>query len=407
MKRILLLMDAVGAPSYAPRMRYLVSHLMQKGWQLTVVSERMPNVDYSFSGCTHIQMPYYSDSSPLYNKIRWWQDKLFHHKDRLFYRFVKQHVNPADIDYIFCSTFHTFPLPTAARLAKEWQLPLITDLRDIAEQWGDTSYLQHPIHTPFKSLTNRIMRCYNALSIRERNKAIKIAQRVLTVSPWHQQVLSRYNQHTYLIYNGFDTADFYPKDIKSDKFIISYTGKLYNLTFRDPSLAFAALEQLLDAKQIAKEDVQVIFHIDNASITSVKQMAQHYRISDICTISGYIPKDEIVPLMHHSSIMLVLTCLSTSSGTHGIMGTKFYEALGVEKPVLCVRSDEECLAQVIEETHAGLAATNVEQVKDFILGKYSEWKQNGFTRQAVNQEAKKRFTRQYQSEQIEQILQNL
>ena len=86
------------------------------------------------------------------------------------------------------------------------------------------------------------------------------------------------------------------------------------------------------------------------------------------------------------------------------MGTKFFEALGVEKPVLCVRSDEECLAQVIQETNAGLAGTNAEEVADFILDKYAEWKKNGFTHQAVNQEVKKQFTRQYQAKQFEQIL---
>jgi hypothetical protein len=86
------------------------------------------------------------------------------------------------------------------------------------------------------------------------------------------------------------------------------------------------------------------------------------------------------------------------------MGTKFFEALGVEKPVLCVRSDEECLAQVIQETNAGLAGTNAEEVADFILEKYQEWKNKGFTRQAVDQAQKRLFTRQYQAQQFEQIL---
>ena len=85
------------------------------------------------------------------------------------------------------------------------------------------------------------------------------------------------------------------------------------------------------------------------------------------------------------------------------MTTKFFEALGVEKPVLCVPSDEECLAQVIKETNAGLAATSTEQIKTFILEKYAEWKQNGYTRQKVNKEIKQQFTRQYQAKQFEQI----
>lgn len=84
------------------------------------------------------------------------------------------------------------------------------------------------------------------------------------------------------------------------------------------------------------------------------------------------------------------------------MGTKFYEALGVEKPVLCVRSDEECLAQVIEETHAGLAGTNVQEVADFVLNQHHEWQRNGYTRQVVQN--KQLFTRQYQSQQIEALL---
>jgi hypothetical protein len=83
------------------------------------------------------------------------------------------------------------------------------------------------------------------------------------------------------------------------------------------------------------------------------------------------------------------------------MGTKFFENMGVEKPVLCVRSDEECLAQVIAQTEAGLAATEVEQVKAFVMDKYQEWKQNGYTRQRAKN--KEMFTRQRQAEQFKEV----
>ena len=83
------------------------------------------------------------------------------------------------------------------------------------------------------------------------------------------------------------------------------------------------------------------------------------------------------------------------------MGTKFYEILGIEKPCLCLTSDEECLANAIQQTHAGLAATNVNEVKTFILEKYNEWQQNGFTRQAVIN--KELFSREKQAQQFEQL----
>jgi hypothetical protein len=99
--------------------------------------------------------------------------------------------------------------------------------------------------------------------------------------------------------------------------------------------------------------------------------------------------------------MLVLTTPIKQYGTHGMMGTKFYEILGVEKPCLCLNSDEECLAEAIKNTHAGLAATHVEDVKAFILEKYQEWKAKGYTHQLVIN--KEQFTRQHEAEQFEQV----
>jgi gas vesicle protein len=66
-----------------------------------------------------------------------------------------------------------------------------------------------------------------------------------------------------------------------------------------------------------------------------------------------------------------------------------------------LNSDEECLAQAIADTNAGLAATNVEDVKDFVMEKYQEWKTNGYTHQKVVN--KEQFTRQRQAEQFEQL----
>ena len=83
------------------------------------------------------------------------------------------------------------------------------------------------------------------------------------------------------------------------------------------------------------------------------------------------------------------------------MTTKFFEALGVEKPILCVRSDEGCLAQVINETQSGLAATSVEEIKEFISTYYAQWEKQGYTR--IDIKDKEKFTRQNQALQFEQI----
>jgi hypothetical protein len=121
----------------------------------------------------------------------------------------------------------------------------------------------------------------------------------------------------------------------------------------------------------------------------------------------YVNPQEIPTLLHEASVVLVLSNKTGPDGPHGIMTTKFYEALGVEKPVLCVRSDEAHLAQVIRETNAGVAVVTAEEVEDFIKLKYDEWKAKGYTRQHVNREEKEKYSRQEQAIQFIKCLNSI
>jgi hypothetical protein len=335
---------------------------------------------------------------PAYHNLL--ADKLCYGKDKALYRYAVEKLDMANYDLIFCSTYYYFPLLAAQKLAKKYQLPLVVDLRDIVEQWGKESYFTRRV-TPWKGLDYCIGKLYERKQLRMRNRVLKHAMAVTSVSPWHKQLLMQYNKHTQLIYNGYDEQLFVPKDVKNEVFQISYLGKLYSTKLRDPRLLFAALKELLAEGKIAQKDLRVLFHVDEAGKEQLLELVQAYEINAVVDVQGYIPRAQIVDVMHQSSILLVLTTKSTTEGTHGIMGTKFFENMGVEKPVLCVRSDEECLAQVITDTQAGLAATEVEQVKAFVMEKYQEWQQNGYTRQRAKH--KELFTRQHQAKQFVEV----
>ena len=392
MKRLLILTDAPIAPLYIPRIRYLVRNLYSRGWECTVVSEKMPDSDFVFSDCRYIGVEYYGK----HNRLRWWMDQLFGCKEKAFYRYVRGVLAEEPFDAILCSVFNTFPLPSAARLARERNLSLYADLRDIAEQWGETSNAQSGIKTRWEWFNRAIERLYRHRAIRRRDKALKQAQAITTVSPWHKQFLQGKHPNVRLIYNGYDEQTFVPQDVKTEEFVISYTGRIYDFRLRDPQLLFAAIDDLRAENRLPKE-LRVDFYTDEREAAMLKT---HYP-SDVLRIHPFVKNEEIANILRHSSISLILTNKTTDKGPHGIMTTKFFEALGVEKPVLCVRSDEECLAAVIRDTNAGLAATNVEEVKAFILEKYAEWKANGFTRQAVKN--KEQFSRQYQASQFEEL----
>ena len=399
--KILILTDEIAPPAYAPRIVSLCRYLHEHGWSCSVFSDCLPGVlPYSDENAEWYQTHFYGAKQ---SAKRYFADKVLQHREKEFEHFVETTVNVGSYDAILCSSCYYFPLRTTKRLAEKYHLPYIVDLRDIAEQWGNIPYQTHRISASM--LINKCLgSIYQKINLWQRNKVLRQAQAVVTISSWHQAILRQFNPNTFLIYNGFDQNEFVPKDIDSPVFRIAYTGKIYNTEFRDPRLMLQAVSELVREGQIKLAHIEISFHIDTPSIPSIQQLAEYYGVSDICHINGYIPKSELTGFLHNSSVLMVLTCLSTPQGSHGILGTKFYEALGVEKPVLCVRSDEECLAEVIRLTNAGIAAGNKEQAKDFLLQQYNIWLQNGFTRQPVVQTKKQLFTRQYEAAQFEQLI---
>lgn len=86
-----------------------------------------------------------------------------------------------------------------------------------------------------------------------------------------------------------------------------------------------------------------------------------------------------------------------------MMSTKFFEALGVEKPILCVRSDEDCLEKAIRETNAGLAGRNEEEVYQFLRNTYQQWKEQGYTSANIRKEILSKYSRKDQAAQFVEI----
>jgi hypothetical protein len=171
-----------------------------------------------------------------------------------------------------------------------------------------------------------------------------------------------------LIYNGYYPSQFYAEDIPSDTFRIAYIGKIY--AFQSTALVEQA------ARELNLPHVELNIHTPDCRP---------------------IPLNAVGDELRRSSMALVLT----NPNAKGMMTTKFFEALGCEKPILCTPSDNGLLTKTIRDTNAGLASSDMDEIKAFILDKYHEWQQNGFTRQAVIN--KEQFSRQQQAQQFEQL----
>ena len=387
LKRILIITDAVTKPLYTPRVRNLYHYFSQKDIKIDWFTEQHEEIPSNFNLKLH-QIPFYKHNG-LLGKIEWSikniLNLLFDYKNNFFAKKVLTATQNKNYDLVFCSTFHTFGLKAALKVAQKQNIPLHLDLRDIAEQCDTNEYNNSKI------ALGLISKIYRNINISRRNQVLKQAHSITTVSPWHVNFLKQFNPNTHLIYNGYDSTLFQPRTTKTNYFDIIYTGKWYSPTLQDPTLLFQALAE------INNPQIRLIWYTNANVHSQISKLAQQHNLTTPLIINNYVPNNEIPNLLNRSSIILVLT----NKGNHGIMTTKFFEAIGVEKPILCVRSDEECLAKTIKETNAGLAATNVEEVKEFILYHYNEWQQNGYTH--INITNKEHFSRQNQAIQFEKI----
>ena len=145
MKRLLILCDMF-PPAFAPRMGYLCKYLKRAGWEVHVVTEQIEDHTFAFlegyADSVHY-VSFYSAHHPLLRKLQWVivmvLDLLFHYKDWKMGKVAANVLRQQDCQAIIGCTYRTFPLPAAARLAQQFKLPFIADLRDIV----DTKVFDH------------------------------------------------------------------------------------------------------------------------------------------------------------------------------------------------------------------------------------------------------------------------
>lgn len=411
MKRLLILCDMF-PPAFAPRMGYLCKYLKRAGWEVHVVSEQIEDHTFAFlegyADSVHY-VSFYSAGHPLLYKLQWVMvmllDWLCHYKDRKMYKVAAKVLHQQDCQAILGCTYRTFPLPAAARLAQESGLPFIADLRDIVEQYAAEEFIAHPLPLP-RWLKCPIHAGFRRRLLCDRNRALACATAVSTVSPWHVQILKAYNPHTHLIYNGYDPELFYPKTVGINQFTITYTGRVHSVALQDPTLLFEAIRSLNQQGMINKNDFRVVWYTDMRSRNLIEQEAGRMDVSAYMEFRPYVPASEIPQILNQSALLLLLTNRADEGGPHGILTTKFFEYMAVEKPILCVRSDGGCLAETIQQTHSGLAATEVEEVRQFLLYYYKEWQENGYTTSKADKSQLKQFSRQEQAHQFAQLIEN-
>ena len=201
-KKVLIICDLF-PPAFGPRMGYLCKYLKPEGWEPVVITENIKeNASFQFlsSNCEVHYVDFYSTKNQFVRTIQWIftfiAEWCFGYKNRKMYRIAKAIAENGKFDLILCSTFRLFPLPAAHKLAKELNLPLVADLRDIIEQYTGDEFIGHK--TKHKNFLIRFFtKRYAQYCIKTRNRLLKHTAATTTVSPWHTEFLKRLYQATY------------------------------------------------------------------------------------------------------------------------------------------------------------------------------------------------------------------
>ena len=402
--KILVICDMF-PPAFGPRMGYLCKYMQKAGWEPVVITEQIYDQTFDFLRgdipVTYIN--YYKATGKITKKLEWISvqilDLLFQYKDQKLVRIANQVLKEGEFSGILCSTYRTFPLPAAQKIAEKHHLPFIADLRDIIEQYASDEFMTH-IFKSIPWLDKKITHFFKSRLLKRRNKVLQKADYITTISPWHVEILKLYNPATYLIYNGYDPELFFPQLIKSNQFIMVYTGRLISLATRDPRLLFQAVARLDKEGLISPLKFRLHGYMDQSSNDIISLLAEEFQISQYMNYFGYVSAAQIPLILNQSSILIQLANKMDKSGPKGIMTTKLFESLAVEKPLLCVRSDEAYLEATIKETNSGIAARTEEEVYQFILEQYRSWQEKGYTSAHVNKKTVELFSRKRQAEQF-------
>lgn len=400
--KILIVCDQF-PPAFGPRMGYLCKYLTREGFHVDVVCEAHPDRRFAFlSGHAGIveNVSFYRYGKGWKHTAEWVitmiADFLFQYKDRKMIRAVEDNNRMRNYDLVMASSYKLFPLEAGLRLARYFGVPFVADLRDIIEQFPDKSYLGRrilPGTVIGENIENKIIK----KSIKRRNRTLRQAATVVSVSPWHVDFLKKINPKTELVYNGYDPELFFPEKLSDPFFRVTFTGRILSLENRNPAMLFQAVSDLAREGSIGTDTFRLDWYVDEESRTILEKEARAYGIGDFMHYAGFVAAESVPRILNRSSVLLQLANRADGTGPKGVMTTKFFEALAVGKPLLLVRSDESYLEEIVTRFHCGLAARKPDEVSDFLREQFRIWKKRGFTQVAVSPEIEAEFSRRGQA----------
>jgi len=227
----------------------------------------------------------------------------------------------AKFDAVYTTSFPNTAHLVGARLAREFNLPLIADFRDI---WVGNYYFYHPA-TPW----------HDRLQRRLERSVIETAAAVVSVTgPITADFRERYPDQPpakfHTITNGFDPEDFegvIPRP-GTHVYTIAYAGTMYGGT--SPEGFLRGVRRLLKAEPRWRAVLRLRFV--GAMIEPYRAMIDRFGLADITRVDPYLAHGEALQAMADADALLLI--VSPEKGSHIMLTQKVFEYAAARRPVI-------------------------------------------------------------------------
>lgn len=211
-----------------------------------------------------------------------------------------------------------------------------------------------------------------------------------------------------VVYNGFDSADIPKASPLNDGIMrMAYTGELYSGQ-RDLTPIFKALYKLSDEGRVDLSKIQIVYAGNSGGV--FEQQIKPFGAINYLN-KGFIPRAEALKLQLESNILL-LSSWCHKGDKHTLTG-KFFEYLGMKRPILSVISGEETgciLKEMINAQSLGFcyeeanAASDTEELCSFLEKQYRMFNELGKTEFSPNEEFVESFEYKNIAKQMDNII---
>lgn len=274
-------------------------------------------------------------------------------------------------------------------LHEEFNIPWIADYRD---DWNTTELTDraHPLEKWLKKWSSRSER-----------KWVGSSCGITSVSPVYTQKISRFTERPgEVILNGFDESETEHLPAPSpdpNTFTITYNGTLY---------ATQQIEGFIDVIKHLEVDPElhlpIVLNFPGLAFDPVQEkrvrLLTHGMKSKVI-ITPRIPKKEVLLLQRHSDLLLMLS----HQGIKGVPGSKLYEYLSLERPILLFPNDHDIVEQTLQESGCGISCENEVKLYES-LKQAMKLKQEGKEPATVSSSSIATFSRKNQTEKLASLI---